>query len=234
MKLKKEAQKIFLDFFNVDAKSPRRKQEGIYHSKIFKTTEGNIKVIILDTRYFRTALTKSTKNSKRFMPNTYGNGTVLGATQWQWLTGELKNSKADFNIIVSSIQVLAAEHGFETWGNFPHEVEKLKKLIVESNAKGVLLLSGDRHISEFSKTTVENLSFPLIDFTSSGLTHAYRGFTNEKNKYRVKDVVYNISFGILKFDFKTHKVTMQIREKTTNYCKSYFKYILNLLLTKNM
>ena len=182
--VKKEAQKVFLDFFNVDAKSPRRKQEGIYHSKIFKTTEGNIKVIILDTRYFRTALTKSTKNSKRFMP---------------------------------------AEHGFETWGNFPHEVEKLKKTILESNAKGVLLLSGDRHISEFSKTTVANLSYPLIDFTSSGLTHAYNGFTSETNKYRIQNVVSSISFGVLKFNFKTHKITMQMRGKNNKLLQELFQ-----------
>ncbi|MDB4204556.1 alkaline phosphatase family protein [Polaribacter sp.] len=220
---KKEAQQVFLDFLNIDSTSERRKQEGIYNSKNFKTKKGSIKVIILDTRYFRTALTKSTKNSKRFMPNVFGNGTILGATQWQWLTNELENSKADFNIVLSSIQVLAAEHGFETWGNFPHEVEKLKKLIVKSNAKGVLLLSGDRHISEFSKTTVAKLSFPLIDFTSSGLTHAYKGFTNEKNKYRVKGVVSEISFGILKFDFETHKITMQMRGKNNKLLQELFQ-----------
>jgi alkaline phosphatase D len=220
---KKEAQQVFLDFLNIDSKSQRRKREGIYHSKNFKTKEGSIKVIILDTRYFRTALTKSTKNSKRFMPNVFGSGTVLGSTQWQWLTNELENSKADFNIVVSSIQVLAAEHGFETWGNFPHEVEKLKKLIVKSNAKGVLLLSGDRHISEFSKTAVAKLSFPLIDFTSSGLTHAYKGFTNETNKYRVQNVVSEISFGVLKFDFDTHKITMQMRGKDNKLLQELFQ-----------
>ncbi|AUC84486.1 alkaline phosphatase [Polaribacter sp. ALD11] len=210
---KDEAQAIFLDFFNVGIKSPRRNQKGIYHSEIFKSEKGSVKVIVLDTRYFRTALTKSTKKKKRFTPNTYGNGTVLGETQWKWLTDELNESKADFNIIVSSIQVLAAEHGFETWGNFPHEVDKLKKTIIKSNAKGVLLLSGDRHISEFSKTKVTDLSFPLIDFTSSGLTHSYNGFTSEVNKSRVQEVVSEISFGILKFDFDTHKITMQMRGK---------------------
>ena len=220
---KKEVQRIFLDFLNVDITSQRRKQEGIYHSENFKAKKGSIKVIILDTRYFRTALTKSTKNSKRFMPNVFGNGTILGATQWKWLKSELENSAADFNIIVSSIQVLAAEHGFETWGNFPHEVEKLKKLIVKSNAKGVLLLSGDRHISEFSKTAVAKLSFPLIDFTSSGLTHAYKGFTNETNKYRVQNVVSEISFGVLKFDFDTHKITMQMRGKDNKLLQELFQ-----------
>jgi len=220
---KKEAQQVFLDFFNVDAFSPRRKQEGIYHSKTFETKKGSVKVLVLDTRYFRTALTKSTKNKRRFVPNTFGEGNVLGETQWLWLKTELENSKADFNIIVSSIQVLAAEHGFETWGNFPHEVEKLKKTILKSNAKGVLLLSGDRHISEFSKTTFANLSFPLIDFTSSGLTHSYRGFTKETNKYRVQNVVSEISFGVLKFDFDAHKITMQMRGKDNKILQELFQ-----------
>ena len=220
---KKEAQQVFLDFFNVDPSSSRRKQEGIYHSEIFETKKGSVKVLVLDTRYFRTALTKSTKNNKRFAPNTYGTGTVLGVKQWQWLTSELESSKANFNIIVSSIQVLAAEHGFETWGNFPHEVEKLKETILKSNAKGVLLLSGDRHISEFSKTTFGNLSYPIIDFTSSGLTHSYRGFTMETNKYRVQNVVSEISFGVLKFDFDTHKITMQMRGKNNTLLQELFQ-----------
>ncbi|MCL7763530.1 alkaline phosphatase family protein [Polaribacter sp. Z014] len=210
---KKEAQQIFLDFFNVDKTSPRRLQEGVYHSEVFNTTKGSIKVIVLDTRYFRSALTKDTKNSKRFTPNTSEKGTILGKTQWEWFIKELNTSKADFNIITSSIQVLAAEHGFETWGNFPNEVDKLKQTIIKSKAKGVLLLSGDRHISEFSKTAVPNLSYPLIDFTSSGLTHSYSDFTKETNKYRVQNVVSKISFGLLKFNFKKKEITMEMRGK---------------------
>lgn len=53
---------------------------------------------------------------KRFQPNTYGQGSMLGDAQWKWLELELKKSKADFNLIVSSVQILSAEHGFETWG----------------------------------------------------------------------------------------------------------------------
>ena len=88
----------------------------------------------------------------------------------------MHTSKADFNVIVSSIQLLSDLHGYESWGNFPHEVDRLKKRIKDSNAAGVLLLMGDRHISEFSSRTIEGVSFPLIDFTSSRLKHSYRGF----------------------------------------------------------
>ena len=209
---KKQAQKLFLDFFNVDKKSPRRKQSGIYNAKKFRTKEGSIKVIVLDTRYFRTPLIKASKGTKkRYKANMDSNSSVLGAAQWNWLENELNTSKADFNIIVSSIQILSSEHGFETWGNFPNEVEKLKNSIIRSKAKGVFLVSGDRHISEFSKTTVSNLQYPLIDFTSSGLTHSYTSFVSEPNQYRVQNVISEISFGLLQFNFKNKSVTMQMR-----------------------
>lgn len=211
---KKEAQKLFLDFLNVTKNSPRRIQEGIYTTKEFKTTKGVIKVIILDTRYFRTALVKAAKNTdKKYAPTTAVNSSVLGIAQWNWLEKELNTSKADFNIIVSSIQILSSEHGFETWGNFPNDVLRLKRSITKSKAKGVFMLSGDRHLSEFSKTTVDNLSYPLIDFTSSGLTHSYNSFVSEQNQYRVQDVISEVSFGLLQFNFETKSVNMQMRGK---------------------
>lgn len=211
--MKAGAQSAFLDFFKVPKNSSRRKQKGIYNSKVFETQKGSVKVIVLDTRYFRDSLTKSSSTKKRFIPNTNKESTILGTAQWNWLTEELNNSKANFNIIVSSIQILAAEHGFETWGNFPHEVQKLTEIIKNSNAKGVLLLSGDRHISEFSRTNIKGVNYPIIDFTSSGLTHSYSGFTSEPNKYRVQNVISEISFGLLKFNFEKNNITMQMRGK---------------------
>lgn len=208
-----ESQQLFLDFIGVSKNNKRRQREGIYHSEIIKTSGGTVKIIVLDTRYFRTALTPLKGEKTRYTAGVYGEGTILGAEQWQWLTKELINSEADFNVIVSSIQFLSNEHHFETWGNFPHEVDKLKLIIAGTEAKGVIILSGDRHISEFSKTKVEDLAYPLIDFTSSGLTHAYTSYDNEPNMFRVGDVVSKVSFGLLKFDFKSKTVRMEIRGK---------------------
>ena len=210
---KSESQDLFLDFMGVSKDDERRQREGVYHSELITTRKGTVKVIVLDTRYFRSALVPDTDSKKRYKPNTDEKATVLGDAQWQWLTKELQNSEADFNLIVSSIQFLSDEHGFETWGNFPNEVKRLKALIVSSKAKGVLLLSGDRHISEFSKETIKDLNYPLIDFTSSGLTHAYSNFSGEPNENRIGDVIYEISFGLLKFDFETHTVLMEMRGK---------------------
>jgi alkaline phosphatase D len=209
-KEKKASQQEFLDFMDVPKDSPRRSREGVYASHDYTTSEGSIKVLVLDTRFFRTALTPDRETSKRNKPNSYGEGTVLGTAQWAWLQEGLNSSRADFNIIVSSIQFLSNEHGFECWGNFPHEIDHLKNLIVSSRAKGVVVLSGDRHISEFSKTKVDGLSYPLIDFTSSGLTHVYASFSGEPNPFRVGEVVSKKSFGLLDFDFSKKKVLFKM------------------------
>ncbi|EIJ39241.1 phosphodiesterase/alkaline phosphatase D [Galbibacter orientalis DSM 19592] len=210
--MKEKAQELFLNFMNVPKYDPRRKQEGVYSSKTYKTKAGDVKVILLDTRYFRSPLTKNLGDSgKRYMPNPAGVGTILGNKQWQWLTNELTNSTAAFNIIVSSIQVLSNKHGFEAWGNFPSEVEKLFKLIKTSNAKRVILLSGDRHISEFSEINISDLAYPIIDFTSSGLTHTYEAYSGEENPYRVGEVVKVKSFGLLKLNMKNYHVKMEMR-----------------------
>ena len=208
--MKKESQQLFLDFMGVSETDKRRNIEGIYYSEVLKIDKGSIKIIVLDTRYFRSELEKDTQTKKRYKPTKNTDTTILGETQWQWLNNELKSSNANFNIIVGSIQFLSKEHGFETWGNFPHEVNKLQNVIVNSKAKGVLLLSGDRHISEFSRMSVEGLSYPLIDFTSSGLTHSYTNFSGENNKYRVGKVVSGKSYGLLNFDFKKSQITMQM------------------------
>lgn len=207
---KEESQQEFLDFMGVPKDSPRRKREGVYAVHNYELPEGKIKIIVLDTRYFRTALTPSSKTEKRVQPNVYGEGTILGERQWEWLSEELANSKAHFNILVSSVQFLSNKHGFEGWGNFPHEVDRLTKLVVATKAKGVMVLSGDRHISEFSKEKINGLKYPLVDFTSSGLTHTYTGFSGEENPYRVGEVVFVKSFGTVDFNFKTNSVHLKM------------------------
>lgn len=218
---KAEAQQLFLDFLGVAENDIRRKQEGVYFAKDYKVNNKIIKIILLDTRYFRTALTVDDETEKRFKPNAYGEGTMLGETQWKWLKNELENSKATYHIMVSSIQFLSGEHGFECWGNMPHEADKLENLIKSSGAKNTIILSGDRHISEISKKKIYGLAYPIVDFTSSGLTHSYSNFKGEPNKYRLGSVVSKKSYGILNFDFQNKTVTMEIRGENNVVFETY-------------
>jgi alkaline phosphatase D len=207
---KRESQQVFLDFMDVKEDDPRRDRAGVYSTQTISKPTGLVKIINLDTRYFRDKLIKSKIKGRRYDPNMNSNASMLGEEQWRWLEAELTNSKAKFNLIVTSIQFLSSEHGFEKWANFPYEVDKMKRLIASTKAKGVIFLSGDRHISEFSKTKISGVSYPIIDFTSSGLTHSYSNFSTEPNRYREGEVVSSTSFGTLELDLDKNEVVFKM------------------------
>ncbi|WP_431122225.1 alkaline phosphatase D family protein [Flagellimonas flava] len=208
--MKDGSQEQFLDFMEVAPENGRRTRKGIYALHTYTIPAGKVKVMVLDTRYFRSRLEKDPNPERRYLPNTKDDATILGEVQWKWLQNELQSSDADFNLIVTSIQFLSREHGFEGWGNFPKEVERMNQLISNSKSKGVMILSGDRHISEFSKTQLEGMSYPLIDFTSSGLTHSYSNFESEPNRFRVGPVTSVPSFGLIELNLETHEAKLKI------------------------
>jgi len=207
---KRGSKKCLLDFLDIPANSPVRRREGAYQSYTFGKGGQRIKVIIMDTRYFRDTLAPDPSKQKRYLPNTTGD--MLGEAQWQWLEKELKNSPANLNILCSSVQVLADEHGFEKWGNFPNARKRLLALIASAKPKNLLILSGDRHMAEISKMELQGMSYPIYDFTSSGLTHIRSGHT-ETNHLRVGELIIKKNFGLLKIRWEGERpvVTMQIR-----------------------
>lgn len=219
--IKEASQDLFLDFLDVLCLSKRRKQKGTYYRVEYRVKNKTINVILLDTRYFRTSLTKDPNPKKRYKPNKKGVGTMLGETQWKWLENTLNNSTADFNVIVSSIQFLSNKHGFEAWATMPSEEKKMEHIIQTSHAKRVFILSGDRHISEVSMKEIGKNMFPLYDFTSSGLTHAYTQFKKEKNPYRVSKVIHQKSYGLVKFLFNTNEVVFEMWGEDRQLLESY-------------
>lgn len=189
---KKESQQLALDFYGEPANSPRRNQEGIYSSNTYKVGSKTLKVILLDARYHRDTLMKDT--NRNYLVNQ--DGDILGETQWKWLASELA-SNADAYIIASGIQFLSEEHPYEKWANFPLAKKRFLDLLQSSKPKGVVLLSGDRHIGEFSKTSISGLNFPIYDITSSGLTHSATNNKEEANKYRVGPLVNQKHYGVM-------------------------------------
>jgi alkaline phosphatase D len=208
--MKKASKKCLMDFLDVPANNPVRKREGAYNSYTFGVGAQRIKVIVMDTRYFRDTLLPDPTKQKRYQPNTTGD--ILGETQWKWLEKELKNSQANLNILCSSIQVIADDHGHEKWGNFPNSRKKLLALIASAKPKNLIIVSGDRHMAEVSKMDLQGLPYPLYDFTSSGLTHIRSG-TTEVNRFRVGDMIVKKNFGLLKIRWEGEHpiVTMQVR-----------------------
>jgi len=212
---KKDSKKCLMDFMDIPLNSPLRKREGAYQSYTFGKGIQSVKVIVVDTRYFRDALEPDMTKQKRYLPNT--SGTVLGETQWKWLEKEMSSSRANLTILCSSVQVIADEQPYEKWGNFPNERKRLLNLIARTKPKNLLILSGDRHMSEVSKMNLEGLPYPLYDFTSSGLTHIRSG-TAEVNHFRVGDMIVKKNFGMLKIQWNGEKpiVSLQTRGAIDN------------------
>ncbi|MGB0840409.1 MAG: alkaline phosphatase D family protein [Chitinophagales bacterium] len=209
---RKESRDLMLDFLDVPKDNPVWQREGAYQSYELGQKGKRIKVILLDTRYFQDQLQR---NPNRKAHNNYlldTTGTILGEAQWAWLTNELSKSTAQIHLIISSIQVLANDHGYEKWGNFPKERQRLLDLLAQNQVSHPILISGDRHIGEISKMPLQGANgeiFHLYDITSSGLTHSYRK-AKEENQLRVSPLVVNKNYGLLKIDWTQEQPSITV------------------------
>ena len=191
---KSRSQELFLKFWNINKDDPRQTREGIYFSEVKKFKDKDILIIGLDTRYFRSSLEGKRKN---YLSTNDINKTILGSHQWNWLTEEMKKD-VDFIILVSSIQILATNHGFEKWNNFPQERKRLLSLIKESN-KRVILISGDRHKGGIYKYN------NLYELTSSSLNKPLpiwlQGFFGkETDPLLIDEMHYVANYGVVTID----------------------------------
>lgn len=221
---KEASQQILMDFFGEPEDSPRRKQEGVYGSWSFGSEGAIVQVLLLDTRYHRTEIRKAPteerpKNSNYFGPyqtSTEDGATILGETQWAWLEEELKKS-ADLRIIGTSIQLIPNGHWWEKWGLFPNERDRFFQLVRDTRANGVILVSGDRHLSEVNRVPAhaipDGVGYPLHEVTSSGLTQAGGGSRSEPSAQRLHPIFKSRNFGLLSIDWEKREVTMEIRNE---------------------
>ncbi|MBC6606748.1 alkaline phosphatase family protein [Hymenobacter sp. BT188] len=206
---KKESQQLALDFLQEPASSPRRQQEGIYTAYTYTVGRKKIKVILLDDRYHQDEIYRDA--NKVYQPNPTGD--ILGVAQWKWLEEQLITSDADAHIIGSGIQFLAQEHPYEKWANFPAARQRLFSLLASTKAKGVLLISGDRHIGEMAKITLPGVAYPIYEITSSGLTHSATNNTGEPNQYRIGPLVNQKHYGVFRFRREGKKLVTTVQLK---------------------
>jgi alkaline phosphatase D len=215
------AKELFLKFWKVPADDIRRTREGIYDSRIIGPAGMRVQIILLDLRWFRSPLKASDRRGapgkERYVPDPDPAKTMLGPAQWTWLAGELRKP-AEIRLIVSSTQVLAEAHGWERWGNLPLERQKLLDTIRDSGAKGVVLLSGDRHVGALYRETPTGL-YPLYEVTSSGLNMVFWA-ANEPGPNRLGALYAAANFGVVDIDWPEHKIMLALRDKDGNTQRS--------------
>ena len=220
---KKESRDLMFDFLGMPADAKERNREGGYAAHTYGTGDQQVKVILLDGRYFRDTLSRV---DRQYQVNL--TGQMLGDAQWKWLEEELNSSTARVNFIVSGVQFLPTEHVYEKWANFPKEREKLLDLIAKSGVQNPILMSGDRHISEIMKLVDTRFPMGLYEVTASGLTHTWSGIAEEKNSFRVSELVAKLNYGLASFDWAKNELLLEIKgENGSVYAKQMIQLAKN-------
>lgn len=176
-------------------------EEGLYHTFSIGNAPAKIRIIFLDTRYFRDAhwlrslgevklpLTAILAALLRLVYITLGygfdhTGDILGTKQWAWLEQILSTTDADFHVVVSSVQILTTNPIVESWGHFPVAKKRLFELLSRYDPSGIVFISGDIHAAELSRVLARSTNEHTTtgtpqsrntrewtEVTSSGLTH---------------------------------------------------------------
>lgn len=214
---KEFSQNTFLNFWNEPQDSKRRAQKGIYTAHWInyhnprrpRAAPKKIQLLLLDTRYHRSDLTPAPElGPSRYRPDTHPDKTILGATQWAWLEKQLK-MPADIRLLVSSIDVIPDEHPFEKWANLPLERERLINALSKASGKK-LILSGDRHLTEYSCLTSELCEWTLsgLNMSSGARMPEYLNQPPPPNQYRKQLDRAHHHYGVMNINFNTLSVEL--------------------------
>jgi alkaline phosphatase D len=192
------AKKRFLDFWAargaIPKDSPRWTRTGNYDAAIVGPPGREVQILMLDNRWFK--------------GNPPG-GTVLGMEQWSWLAGELRKP-ARLRILMSGMELISTSTTPEGWGLFKAEQQHLYDVLEASGAKGLLILSGDKHYCEISRRDDLGLGYPLYDFTSSPMSAPPEAL--EANKYRdsPEASISDHNFGVITVDWAAADPTVHV------------------------
>jgi alkaline phosphatase D len=211
---KAESKAAFLRFWDVPASDARHGRVGLHYAETYGPPGQRVQVIVLDIRWFRSPWKptdqRNAPGKERYVPDPDPAKTMLGEAQWRWLEQQLREP-AQLRLVVSSIQVVAEGHGFERWGNFPLERARLYRLVRETDANGVVFLSGDRHIGALYRETAD-VPYPMYELTSSGITHPWAQ-ASEPGPNRIGTLVTVPHYGMVEVDWASRSLQLQLKDQ---------------------
>jgi len=156
---------------------------------------GDVDFFMLDCRYYRTL--------KRKPP------TMLGPVEKAWLKRALAKSTGTFKVLASSVPwAYGAKPGSkDPWQGYKEERKELFDFLAAQKADGVLLISADRHRSDYWKIERPD-AYDLYEFESSRLTNIHRHGIMKGSIYGYNKTC---SFGLLEFDTTAPDPTVTYR-----------------------
>ncbi len=213
---KRLAERIHERFWGIDDQDVGA-YPGTYYARTFGPPGQRTQVIMLDTRFFRSALTPTDAWGKpgkeRYIPSADPAQDMLGNDQWTWLENRLQDP-ADVRLIISSIQVLPTDgHGFEAWHTLPLEQQRLYRLIRETEANGVVFVSGDRHTA-FLYEDKTALPYPVSEITASSVNVTFATTTVEMDSAQIGEGYPPANYGAIGIDWTGGTVSLEVKSET--------------------
>ena len=108
---------------------------------------------------------------------------MLGEYQKAWLKEQIKNSKAKFKVLCSTVpmayETKPGKAGFDTWDGYKDERDEIFNFLAEENIEGLFIASADRHRSD-AWLVERPKGYALHEFMSSRLTNIHTHRSSEK------------------------------------------------------
>ena len=209
---KNEAKALFERFW--DRGDRLQGREGVYDAYAFGPQGERVQILLLDTRWSRTALARLPERGPRgvYAQTRDPQARMLSQQQWDWLEARLREP-ATVRLIISSVQVLADGHDFEGWDNMPLEQKRLFETIKRAKAKGVVFISGDRHTAGLYRRE-GLLPYSAIEMTASALNRSSTRINDEVSTGQLGSMYSFANYGMVEIDWDKRAVTLQVRDAT--------------------
>jgi alkaline phosphatase D len=213
------AEALYEHVWAITDNDPRAQRPGTYFAEILGPVGQRVQLILLDTRFFRTPLTRAPAGSReRYTPSNDPNQNMLGEAQWRWLENELRKP-AELRIIVSTLMLMAENHHLESWQNLPQEKQRLIDLVRSTKAEGVVIASGDSHAGALFHAD-DVAAYPLHELNASSMNVPLTLFVPEPSfpaeRYRDGEPFASANFGLVDIDWAAGSMTLRLLDELGN------------------
>ena len=155
-----------------------------YDARIIGPSGRQVQIILLDTQTFRE-------------PPSFG--TLLGDGQWTWFREQLRKP-AQVRVVASGIPVVSEDHRGAKWADWPAQRKLLFDMISDTEADGIVFISGGKHHAELS-ALAEGVPYTLYDLTSNPLNMQSAEPVIEINRHCISDIIRDNNFGLITMDW---------------------------------
>ena len=138
--------------------------------------------------------------------------TLLGQSQWEWLTTGLEASTAPFKVLTAGC-IWESKKNTEKdhWETYVHERDALFAFIKERRIGGVVLFGGDIHVTRLLRYPVEHVGYPLYEFISSPMHARVIPSLNVPHPYLRQSKVQPHTFMTITVDTTVSPATLTAR-----------------------